>query len=131
MAHNGGQDVKAQPSITYAAPSDRLREEPPAPVLDVKQCLQSCAKFSGVPPSTHPLSFLCSSQWQKSNSCKSDISDSPSVRHLLRDSSMQFFSCSLSHNNTHLISDFSSRFNGSETPITDISDIVEKADTFL
>ena len=37
MAHNGGQDVKARPSITYAAPSDRLREEPPAPVLDMDE----------------------------------------------------------------------------------------------
>ena len=33
--------MKAQPSITYAAPSDRLREEPPAPVLDMDEHKQT------------------------------------------------------------------------------------------
>ena len=123
--------IKIAENVLFSNVPGKWCVNPPITDRVDKQCRQSWAKFSGVPPRTHPLSFFGCSQWQKSSNCKSDIDDIPSLRHLLKDSSMQFFSCSLSHNNTHLISDFSSRFNGSETPITDISDIVEKADTFL
>ena len=113
------------PSARWVIPPE------PAPVRDGRQCLQSWAKFTGVPPTTQPLSFFVCSQWLKSYTCKLVIDDWPSVRHLLKDSSMQFFSCSLSHSKTHLISDTSSRLRGSELVTTEISDIVENADIFL
>ena len=94
------------PSARWVIPPE------PAPVRDGRQCLQSWAKFTGVPPTTQPLSFFVCSQWLKSYTCKLVIDDWPSVRHLLKDSSMQFFSCSLSHSKTHLISDTSSRLRG-------------------